>query len=159
MDMNEVISALECAVKEEVPGKTRRMSLPMTQFIVDIERFARATGLPLDCKEFATYTVFVKTAPAPDNGERVVFVAVRGVNWRQAAQSVEKRAIASLQGKMEARRKTGLEPGAVFFTRDYKDGWELFADPQLDGLLGLYRRGYSFEIRGDENRGGVEFHY
>lgn len=156
VDVAELIQAAKCAVKEYVPGKTRRLNLPMGEICVDIESFSRLTGLPLKSERQVEYSVFVKTGTAGDDTDRITLVCVKGKDSGQAPQT--KNGLASLRGRLE-RRERGFDTAAQYFTRDYQTGWDVFADPQLDGILGLYRLGYSYQVRGDENRGGVEFFY
>lgn len=156
VDVAEMLNAAKSAVKEHVPGKTRRVNLPIGEIIVDIESFARLTGLPLKSEKQVEYTVFLKTGKAFDGTERITVVCVKGKELGRAPQT--KNGLALLRGRLETREK-GFDTGAQYFTRDYQNGWEVFADPQLDGILSLYRQGYSYEVRADENRGGVEFFY
>lgn len=152
----EMIQAVKCAVKEYVPGKTRRLNLPIGQVMVDVENFAQMTCLPVKSERQVEYTVFLKTGTAGDGSKRITLVCVKGKDSGQARQA--KNGLASLRGRLEGRVR-GFDTGAQYFTRDYQTGWDVFADTQFDAILGLYRRGYSFEVRGDENRGGVEFLY
>lgn len=160
VNVSDVSAILKCATENYVKGKTRRVRMPIGECIVDLSAFAEATGLPMKSNETIDYCVFIVSVPDTSTGDdRAIMVAVKGLSDIAGGEGGEDSALDSLLPRMEARMQAGFEPGASFYARDLENGWQLFHNARFKEALAWFKRGYSYVVEVDEDKGGLNISY
>ncbi|HEY9868205.1 MAG TPA: hypothetical protein V6D08_03500 [Candidatus Obscuribacterales bacterium] len=162
VDMGTLVAAMECAASLHVPGKTRLVDLgQFGKLPVDVEQFAKRTGLPAKSAAVDMYATFLLKVPdnRADNSTRIMLVAIKGTTDTAAGCGGPEDALVPMVSRLECRAREAFDTPADFFTRELADGWQLYHNKLFRDFLGWLRSCHYYNVTRDENRRGLVIEY
>lgn len=147
-----------------VPGKTRKVEIAfakmmgMGTLIVDLQKAATASGLPIKTADKIDFTAFVREIPDHRNNDvpRTVLVFVKGTSDPGNGGGSD-RVLQPMISRLVARNSTGHEPSfGSFHAQDLDDGWMLLNNKLFGDILGWVKGNSWNVVKLNQDRGGLD---
>ena len=153
--VHDLIMALESAVRQHVKGKTYKINVKATgELIVDLQTFARVSGLPLNSFEALELSVFLHEVTDKMHGlTKTMLVLVKGTTDISGGIGGKPESLQPMLARLKVRANSCFDTGAIFHARDLDNVWQLYNNALFVELLSWWKRGYYHTVKSDENQG------